>query len=285
MRTILRLFGTILTETRPGGGGRVWRLAGVLPLILAASEAHATSNGVPSTFFTPNLGCNLCHNGGLAPAVMLDGPTAVEAGSTNEYTFTILATGSQNHGGLNAAIPVGVLSTGGAFSGGTRLIAGTGGRNEVTHTGPKAADGGGMIQFSFLWTAPDPFEGTTLRTWGNAVDFNGNDTGDRASMAELEISGAEAETPTPTATEPMPTPTATPPANPTVTPTTAAGACVGDCNGDNVVSINEVITGVNIGLELLPLSSCAAFDANGDGMVAVNELIQGVNNGLGGCPG
>lgn len=60
--------------------------------------------------------------------------------------------------------------------------------------------------------------------------------------------------------------------------------CVGDCDGDGQVRINEVITGVNIGLDQLPLAACPSFDANDNGAVAINEVITGVNNGLTGCP-
>ena len=68
-------------------------------------------------------------------------------------------------------------------------------------------------------------------------------------------------------------------------PTATAGdtACVGDCNGDGVVTVNELITGVNIALGSLPLSACPAFDREGDGMVAIGELIAGVSNLLYGC--
>jgi hypothetical protein len=61
-------------------------------------------------------------------------------------------------------------------------------------------------------------------------------------------------------------------------------SCVGDCNGDGEVTINELITGVNIALGASPVSSCPAIDANGNGEVTINELISAVNNALNGCP-
>jgi len=64
---------------------------------------------------------------------------------------------------------------------------------------------------------------------------------------------------------------------------TPAPACVGDCNGDGIVAINELVTGVNIALGTLAVSSCPAFDADGNGSVAINELVSGVNNALDGC--
>ncbi len=64
----------------------------------------------------------------------------------------------------------------------------------------------------------------------------------------------------------------------------AQAQCIGDCNGDGQVTINELITGVNIALGSQPVSTCPAFDPNGDGEVTINELIAGVNNALNGCP-
>ena len=75
------------------------------------------------------------------------------------------------------------------------------------------------------------------------------------------------------------TPTATP--IPTHTP---GASCDGDCNGDGVVTINEVILAVNIGLGTAALEECLAADANGDGQVTINELVRAVNLGLTECP-
>ncbi len=80
---------------------------------------------------------------------------------------------------------------------------------------------------------------------------------------------------------PTPTPTVTTSPQPTGTPPVAA--CAGDCDGDATVSINELITGVNIALGNSPASACPAFDGNGDGEVAINELIAAVNVALAGC--
>jgi hypothetical protein len=63
----------------------------------------------------------------------------------------------------------------------------------------------------------------------------------------------------------------------------AKAQCVGDCNGDGMVSINELILGVNIALGLQPVTACPAFQ-NAQGMVDIAQLIKGVNNALNGCP-
>lgn len=62
-----------------------------------------------------------------------------------------------------------------------------------------------------------------------------------------------------------------------------AAACRGDCNSDGMVTINELITGVNIALGNTALEQCPSFDGDGDGSVAINELIAAVNNALNGC--
>jgi len=68
-------------------------------------------------------------------------------------------------------------------------------------------------------------------------------------------------------------------------PSLCRAVCVGDCPPLNdVVSVSELITGVNIALENRALSACPSFDANRNGAVAVNELIQAVSSALNGCP-
>jgi len=61
-------------------------------------------------------------------------------------------------------------------------------------------------------------------------------------------------------------------------------ACPGDCNADGLVTVDELVKGVNIALGILPLDDCAAFDTDGSGTVTVDELIKGVNAALTGCP-
>ena len=64
----------------------------------------------------------------------------------------------------------------------------------------------------------------------------------------------------------------------------ASATCVGDCDGSGDVSVNEIIIGVNIALDLAPTRMCAAMDRNGDGMVSIDELLAAVNAALDGCP-
>jgi hypothetical protein len=61
-----------------------------------------------------------------------------------------------------------------------------------------------------------------------------------------------------------------------------AQTCVGDCGGTGMVSISNLILGVNIALGLQPASACPAFQ-NSQGEVDIAQLVKGVNNALNGC--
>jgi hypothetical protein len=76
---------------------------------------------------------------------------------------------------------------------------------------------------------------------------------------------------------------ATPTPSPTATPTPVI--CVGDCDGSGEVTVNELITMVNIALGTAPLSACPVGDADGSGDITVNEIIKAVGVALNGCPG
>ena len=66
--------------------------------------------------------------------------------------------------------------------------------------------------------------------------------------------------------------------------TTGAGqVCGGDCNGDGEVTVNELVTMVNIALGNANISTCLAGDADSSGEVTINEIIAAVNNALNGC--
>jgi hypothetical protein len=60
--------------------------------------------------------------------------------------------------------------------------------------------------------------------------------------------------------------------------------CQGDCGGDGAVTIDELLLGVNIALDLKPVDVCTAFDVNDSGEVTINELIGAIANALRGCP-
>jgi plastocyanin len=63
-----------------------------------------------------------------------------------------------------------------------------------------------------------------------------------------------------------------------------AEACTGDCSSDGLVTVDEIIQGVNIALGLTAVTQCEAFDTDGGGSVTVDEVVTAVNNALSGCP-
>jgi hypothetical protein len=85
------------------------------------------------------------------------------------------------------------------------------------------------------------------------------------------------ETPTPAPTAPQ-AHTATP-----ATPSPTVRRCVGDCDGSGDVTINEIITMVNIALGDAPTTSCNPGDMDRDGQITVDEILTAVNNALTGC--
>jgi hypothetical protein len=64
---------------------------------------------------------------------------------------------------------------------------------------------------------------------------------------------------------------------------TASNVCPGDCNNDGVVTVDELITSVNIALGGADITACRAGDLNGDGTITVDELLAAVNSALNGC--
>lgn len=62
-----------------------------------------------------------------------------------------------------------------------------------------------------------------------------------------------------------------------------AQMCVGDCSGDEQVTVDEIVTMVNIALGQASVSTCPAGDPSGDDQVTVDEILQAVNNALNGC--
>jgi len=69
-----------------------------------------------------------------------------------------------------------------------------------------------------------------------------------------------------------------------VLPRCSNAACVGDCDGNGEVTVNELVTMVNISLGATPLSSCVAGDADGSGDITINEIVAAVTNAQGVCP-
>lgn len=89
-------------------------------------------------------------------------------------------------------------------------------------------------------------------------------------------------------TSDVPTATATATSLPTATPTPTTSTpppCVGDCSGDHAVTVDELLTMVNIALGNADISGCTAGDGNADGHITVEEILVAVNNALNACTG
>jgi hypothetical protein len=67
-------------------------------------------------------------------------------------------------------------------------------------------------------------------------------------------------------------------------PLRAGAATCADCNGDGVVTISELVTGINIALGGAELSACVPIDRDTDGSVTIDELVAAIMSALYGCP-
>lgn len=236
--------------------------------LLWVEAAHANRLGIIQRSGLQEITCSECHSGGVAPAVRFIGPQAATTGQVATYRFEVESMiPSQRAAGFNVAAGGGTLGI--VPDQGAQLAMG-----ELTHTQPKA-NVDAVAGWDFTWTAPDEPGRYRLFGAGNSVNLNNQNSGDRSSATILEIV-VEAMTPTPTSS---PTPGQTF----TITPTHAPVPCVGDCDSSGAVSINELITGVNISLGNLPITACADVDRNASGTVEINELIAAVNGALFSC--
>jgi hypothetical protein len=59
--------------------------------------------------------------------------------------------------------------------------------------------------------------------------------------------------------------------------------CVGDCNQDGMVTVDEILVGVNIALGGEPSATCPALTTNRNDTVTIDEILQAVNSALHGC--
>jgi hypothetical protein len=104
-------------------------------------------------------------------------------------------------------------------------------------------------------------------------------TGTSTSTLTPTSPATATETRTPTDVE-----TATRTPAETASPTEPPTACVGDCGGDDEVTVEEIITMVNIALGTVDVSRCPPGDPGGDGEITVDEIVGAVTQALSGCP-
>jgi subtilase family serine protease len=63
----------------------------------------------------------------------------------------------------------------------------------------------------------------------------------------------------------------------------ATPACVADCDRDGVVTVHELVTAVNIALDVQPIAACSAADTDADGRVTVSDISRAVHRAIDGC--
>jgi hypothetical protein len=172
--------------------------AGCLALLIAGmiGIAGAFSSGRVGRSGNPNSGagetCAQCHGGGEIPAVFIDGPAVVAPGDTVSYTLRIVG-GQEVAGGFNVSATTGQLD---ALPGATDVQVipwnwdDGSTHEELTHTGPKAADVDGMVSFSFNWTAPADPGLAILYGAGNSVNGNFSPIGDGVDTYRAIINAA-----------------------------------------------------------------------------------------------
>lgn len=59
--------------------------------------------------------------------------------------------------------------------------------------------------------------------------------------------------------------------------------CVGDCEEFGEVTISSLYTMINIALGYQWVGGCRLGDRNGDGVITIDEIIEGIDNALNGC--
>jgi cysteine-rich repeat protein len=60
-------------------------------------------------------------------------------------------------------------------------------------------------------------------------------------------------------------------------------SCVGDCGNDGQVTIDELLTMVNIALGNMGMAECEAGDDNDDSQITIDEILRAVDRALNGC--
>nr|AYM52846.1 hypothetical protein [Myxococcaceae bacterium MCy9487] len=168
---------------------------GAVALCLVAGSAFANSTGMTARSGKQSVSCTAsgCHGGGAStPSVTLEGPTALTAGQTGNYSL-IITGGPGVKAGMNVATGGvdGATLTAGS---GTKLVSG-----ELTHSLPKAFTGT-TARFDFSLVAPATNGTLKLYGAGNSVNGDTQSTGDAHANATLDVvitGGSDPVAPTP----------------------------------------------------------------------------------------
>lgn len=214
-------------------------------------------------------------------------PSPRKNGTTLLAVLAMLIAGGAAHGL--------VLNWSTVDGGGTTVSAGGGYRSGSTIGQPDAAvsTAEGVILVGGFWAislartaAPTPLP-TASPTRTRTASPTPSAT---ASSTPTGTHLMRSPTPTPTRTSPVPrtsTPTGRSTSTPSPTPTATATPtppCAGDCGHDGQVTVDELVTLVNIALGLAPVHACDAGDADGNGQITINDIMLAVNHALSGCP-
>lgn len=152
---------------------------GQVAQVEASAGGRSGFSGDPST----NAGatCSVCHasDGAANAAMVITGPQTIDAGSTHDFTVTMIGGAAQTAGvGISARDGVGILLPSGAD---LQQMQG-----ELTHAGPKGISGG-LVTFEFRYTAPNFDTAVTLYAAGNSSNGALDLQGDAVTTTSLEL--------------------------------------------------------------------------------------------------
>jgi cytochrome c peroxidase len=72
--------------------------------------------------------------------------------------------------------------------------------------------------------------------------------------------------------------------NPRFSDPFVGSTCPGDCDFSGGITVDELVTGINMALGDATLAWCVGFDRSGEGQVSVDELVASIRIALSGCP-
>jgi len=151
-------------------------------ILWGGHSTFASPGGITGASGNPSdpLTCNTCHAGGEEPTVTMSGNPVV--GPNELVSFTLKISGGQEiGGGFNVSSDEGTFSVP-MGSTDVQVL-----NDEMTHTGPKVADGDGNVEFTFNWIAPASPSTVTLYGAGNSVNLADQTGGDRAGFVVLDV--------------------------------------------------------------------------------------------------
>ncbi|MBN9682256.1 MULTISPECIES: MXAN_6652 family MXYO-CTERM-anchored protein [unclassified Corallococcus] len=152
---------------------------GAVAVCLVAGSAFANSTGINGRSGKQGVSCTAsgCHGGGSStPTVTLEGPTALTAGQTGQYSLVITG-GPGAKAGMNVAVDGATLTAGS----GTKVMSG-----ELTHSLPKTFTNG-SARFDFSLVAPATNGTYKVYAAGNSVNGDTAATGDAHANATLDV--------------------------------------------------------------------------------------------------